>query len=306
MKGGTNTMIRKAALQIGIPALLVLIALNAFFAVSRLKQVQQTATLALESSSIQADISAVLRDLTNMETGQRGFLLTDNSEYLQPYTEGKEKIEADIARLRGALAGRPAKERDQVAQLDELIKSKQDEIDKSISLRQHDFRLRAFKLVATNEGMGYMQSLRGILGALSTTETTRFAALDKDRAAILNEALRKTWMANLVLLLLTAFLFGLIHYYGRGLEHEAAKSRQGLAVRDLQLGRLTSALSNQARSNTSSIAANAALLLQNYGGFLPRQGHEYAEQIKEASAQMERLRQDLVASQDTYSENQAA
>jgi hypothetical protein len=36
--------------------------------------------------------------------------------------------------------------------------------------------------------------------------------------------------------------------------------------------------------------------LQNYGGFLPRQGHEYAEQIKEASAQMERLRQDLVGS----------
>lgn len=299
-------MIRKAALQVGIPALLVFIALNAFFAVSRLKQVQQTATLALESSSIQADISAVLRDLTNMETGQRGFLLTDNSEYLQPYTEGKGKIEADLTRLRGALAGSPAKERDQVAKLDELIQSKQAEIDKSIRLRQQDFRLRAFKLIATNEGMGYMQSLRIILNSLSTTEATRFAALDKDRSAILNEALRKTWMANLVLLLLTAFLFGLIHYYGRGLEHEAAKSRRGLAVRDLQLGKLTSALSNQARSNTSSIAANAALLLQNYGGFLPRQGHEYAEQIKEASAQMERLRQDLVASQNTYSENQAA
>jgi hypothetical protein len=37
------------------------------------------------------------------------------------------------------------------------------------------------------------------------------------------------------------------------------------------------------------------LLLENYGGFLPRQGHEYAEQMKEAAAQMERLRQDLVA-----------
>ncbi len=306
MKGGTNTMIRKAALQVGIPALLVLIALNAFFAVNRLKQVQQTATLALESSSIQTDISAVLKDLTNMETGQRGYLLTDNPEYLQPYTEGKEKIAADLTRLRGALAGRPAKERDQVAQLESLTNAKQAEIDKSISLRQQDFRLRAFKLVATNEGMGYMQSLRGILASLSATETARFGTLDKDRSTILHEALRKTWMANLGLLLLTAFLFGLIHYYGRGLEHEAARSKQGLAVRDLRLERLTSALSNQARSNTSSIAANASLLLQNYGGFLPRQGHEYAEQIKEASAQMERLRQDLVASQDTYSENKAA
>jgi hypothetical protein len=53
-------------------------------------------------------------------------------------------------------------------------------------------------------------------------------------------------------------------------------------------------LGSQARSKTFAIEANARLLLENYGGFLPRQGHEYAEQIKEASAQMERLRQDLV------------
>ena len=33
----------------------------------------------------------------------------------------------------------------------------------------------------------------------------------------------------------------------------------------------------------------------NYRGFLPRRGHECAEQMKEAAAEMERLRQDLVA-----------
>jgi hypothetical protein len=52
--------------------------------------------------------------------------------------------------------------------------------------------------------------------------------------------------------------------------------------------------------------ANARLLLQNYGGFLPRQGHEYAEQIKEASAQMERLRQDLVGSPVSNADEKAA
>jgi uncharacterized protein HemX len=95
-------------------------------------------------------------------------------------------------------------------------------------------------------------------------------------------------------LLLTACLFGLGRYHGKLLEQQAVQSRDELSVRDLQLEKLTSALSNQARSNTSVIEANARLLLQNYGGFLPRQGHEYAEQIKEASARMERLRQDLV------------
>ena len=90
------------------------------------------------------------------------------------------------------------------------------------------------------------------------------------------------------------------------LEQETAKSKKTLAVRDLQLEKLTFALSNQARSKTSAIEANARLLLDNYGGFLPRQGHEYAEQIKEASIQMERLRQDLVASPGRNGDGKAA
>ena len=65
-------------------------------------------------------------------------------------------------------------------------------------------------------------------------------------------------------------------------------------MRNLQLERLTAALSGQARSNMVAINMNSRLLLENYGGFLPRQGHEYAEQMKEAAAEMERLRQDLV------------
>jgi hypothetical protein len=113
-------------------------------------------------------------------------------------------------------------------------------------------------------------------------------------------------VVNSCLLVLTAGLFGLIRYHGQVLEQEAAQSRQELALRDLQLEKLTSTLSNQARSKTSAIEANARLLLENYGGFLPRQGHEYAEQIKEASAEMERLRQDLVGSPGSHSDEKAA
>jgi hypothetical protein len=62
----------------------------------------------------------------------------------------------------------------------------------------------------------------------------------------------------------------------------------------LQLEKLTSALSGQARSNIIAINTTSRLLLENYGGFLPRQGHKYAEEMKEAAIQMEQLRQDLV------------
>src|SRR5438105_1686869 len=41
-------------------------------------------------------------------------------------------------------------------------------------------------------------------------------------------------------------------------------------------------------------------------GFLPRQGHEYAEQMQEAATQMEQLRQDLVGSRGSASDGKAA
>jgi hypothetical protein len=129
---------------------------------------------------------------------------------------------------------------------------------------------------------------------LYMAEASSFARFDKERNANLNRALTEIIGANLCLFLLTACLFGLVRYHGHVLEQEAVQSVQELAVRDFQLEKLTSALSNQARSKTSAIEANARLLLENYGGFLPWQGHQYAEQIKEASSQMERLRQDLV------------
>jgi CHASE3 domain sensor protein len=299
-------MIRKALLQIGAPALLAFMAWNAYLAVNHLNQMQHIAARTLEGSTIQANISGVLKDLTDMETGQRGYLLTGDPSYLQPYTDAKARIEADLAGLRIGVASRAQSERFQVSQVESLATSTQSEMERSISLRQQGYRHRAFMLVDSNEGMEYMDRARGLLSSLSAAQTNNFERLDRERNTSTRKALVKTIISNLCLVALTACLFGLVRYHGRVLEQETAKSRQALATRDLQLEKLTFALSNQARSKTSAIEVNARLLLDNYGGFLPRQGHEYAEQIKEASMQMERLRQDLVGSPGPNSGERAA
>jgi len=306
VKDGIHKMIRKALLQIGAPVLLAFMAWNAYLAVNHLKQMQHIAARTLESSTIQANISSVLQDFTDMETGQRGYLLTGDPSYLQPYTEAKARIGTDFAGLRAGLANRGESERSQESQLESLASSKQAEMERSITLRQQGYRHRAFMLVDSNEGMEYMDQARGLLSSLSMAETNNSARLDREKNASLSKALMETMVANLCLVVLTACLFGLVRYHEQALEEETGKSKQTLAVRDLQLEKLTFALSNQARSKTSAIEANARLLLDNYGGFLPRQGHEYAEQIKEASIQMEQLRQDLVASPGRNPDGKAA
>jgi CHASE3 domain sensor protein len=299
-------MIRRVALQIGILVLLAFIVCNAYFGVGYLKRMQNIATLMLDSSAIQAELSGVLKDLTDMETGQRGYLLTDNPEYLQPYNDAKGRIESDFSDLRAGLAKRTQTDQSLEPQLVTLAKSKQAEMERSISLRQQGYRLRSFKLVDTNEGEGYMDEIRRIVSSLASIESSNFARLDGERIAALKHAVRATIVANSVLLVLAACLFGLMGHHARVLANEAAQSKQELAVRDLQLEKMMSALSGPARSDISTINAISGLLLETYGGFLPRHGQQYAEQIKEAAAQVERLRQELVGSRDAESDVKAA
>src|SRR3954454_15384318 len=144
-------MIRKAALRTGILALLAFIVWNAYLAVNHLRRVQKIAALTVESSAIQAELSAVLKDITDMETGQRGFLLTGNAAYLQPYTDAKAKIGTDVVSLRAGLSNRTRTERSLESQLESLAISKQAEMQHSINLRQQGYRHRSFKLVDTDE-----------------------------------------------------------------------------------------------------------------------------------------------------------
>jgi CHASE3 domain sensor protein len=299
-------MIRKATLRIGVPALLVCIALNAYLVVDHLRQMQKMAARTLESSMMQASISGVLKDLTDMETGQRGYLLTSDQSYLQPYTAAKDRIETDFATLRVKLAKRTEGQRSLESQLESLVKSKQVEMERTIDLRQQGYRHRSFMLVDTNEGKDYMDEARSIMSSLSSAESVNFARFDTEQTVALRKVLSVTIVVNSGLLVLAACLFGLIRYDGRLLAEEAARSRRVLSARDSQLAKLTSALSGQARFNISALNTNSRLLLENYGGFLPRQGHEYAEQMKEAATQMERLRQDLVGSRSSDGDWKAA
>ena len=287
-------MIRKIALRLVAVTLIAFMALNAYLAINRLRLIQKSAALTLESSTIQANISAVLQALTDMETGQRGYLLTGDSDYLLPYTDGKNRIGTDFASLRAGLANRTEQERSIESKLESLAASKQAEMERTISLRQQGYRRRAFNLVDTNEGRDYMDGARKLSSSLSSAESSSFARFNTERTSSQSKALSETIIANSCLLLLTVCLFVLARYHGHALEQEIVQSTRALALRDAQLEKLTSVLSNQVRSKMTDIEADARLLLEEYGGFLPSHGHECAEHLKETAAQMEQLRQDLL------------
>jgi CHASE3 domain sensor protein len=301
--------IRKAALQVAAVVLLILMAFNAYLAIDHLKRIRATAALSLESSAVQAGIARVWQDFTDMESGQRGYLLTDDDGYLQPYTDAKNEIATHFANLRSALATRPQSEQTLETQLESLAGLKQAEIERTISLRQQGYRHRAFQLIQTNEGKQYSDQARSLVSSLASMENSRFAALEKERDAGSRQAMSQTIAANLCLLVLTAGLFLLIRFHERGLEQQAVRSRQALAERDSQLEKLISRMSaaaDQTRAQVALIEENASLLLEKYDGFLPPLGYACAKQIREITAELEQLRKDLLGPPESDIHEKAA
>jgi CHASE3 domain sensor protein len=288
---------RKAALQLAALGLLALMAFYAYLAIDQFKRIQASAALSLESSTVQADIARVRQDFTDMETGQRGYLLTDDASYLQPYSDAKNAMATDLANLSSALATRPQSEESIEAQLESLAAAMQGEIERTVALRQQGYRHRSFQLVQKDQGKQEMDQARSLVASLSSMESSQFATLEKERNASASKALTEIVAANVCLIALTAGLFLFVRLHERKLERESRRSQEGLALRDSQVEKLTklmSALEEQTRVQIRTIEENVRMLLEKYDGFLPPAGYACAEKIKDATAQLEEVRKDML------------
>jgi diguanylate cyclase len=101
----------------------------------------------------------VLHDLENAETGQRGYLLTGGSAYLEPYRQGVDDLDDTMLKLRQGVAADPDSV-DLVRKIERAKSEKVMELARTIGLAQAGNREAALAFVRTDEGKGIMDALR--------------------------------------------------------------------------------------------------------------------------------------------------
>ncbi|WP_167760255.1 sensor domain-containing diguanylate cyclase [Paraburkholderia pallida] len=135
-------------------------------------RLQNRASLLVNTSN------ALLSGMKDAESGQRGYLLTADEQYLAPYVRGKAEALDALARLTNLLhtpeqaAGLRDVRRDMNEKLDELAQTVQLE-----RLGQHE---RALSVVKTNAGKAAMDRLRERIGAIVADCDARRAAALRD------------------------------------------------------------------------------------------------------------------------------
>jgi len=120
-------------------------------------------------------LERVLSVARDAETGQRGFLLTEDTRYLEPYYAAIAALSERVARLRSKLAGDPVGT-GQLDELQRLIKAKTDELTKTIELDQGGNHAAAIALVMTDQGKHLMDLIRAQIGQIQAAQTQVLSA----------------------------------------------------------------------------------------------------------------------------------
>ncbi|MDM0038096.1 CHASE3 domain-containing protein [Variovorax sp. J22G21] len=112
-----------------------------------------------EAQLARAALNGLLQNILDAETGQRGYLLTGEASYREPYDGAVKKVDGNLASLRALYAERP----DEQARLNRLsghVARKLAEMDMSLRLRQSGSD-DAWKFVLTTDvGREEMNAIR--------------------------------------------------------------------------------------------------------------------------------------------------
>ncbi len=194
---GTKHAVVDGVMTFGLGVVIMFFAVTGFVAYTN-NNVLKFATAQVTSShdSITA-LNDVLSSIKDAETGQRGYVITGEDRYLEPYTIARAEIDSRIARLDGELAAKP----EQMARLSILkkhITNKLRELEQTIATRRTQGFDAARDVVMRDSGKVDMDTIRSTVRDIRQAESTQ-------RDLRIGE-MRQAFMRTLVSSILTAVI----------------------------------------------------------------------------------------------------
>jgi signal transduction histidine kinase/DNA-binding response OmpR family regulator/CHASE3 domain sensor protein len=188
---------------------------------------KQDSALVVHSGETLTALEDVLSTVKDAETGQRGYLLTDNEGYLGPYNAAVEQLGHRLDALRRLTADNPTQQ-DRLATVKQRTDAKLAELKQTIDLRQSQGKAAALAVVQTDRGKVEMDAIRADISAMEQEEID----LRAKRLAEMADAYWRAIAGGIISSLLGLGLTGVVGFLI--LRNEAARRREDW----LQTGRV--------------------------------------------------------------------
>jgi methyl-accepting chemotaxis protein len=136
-----------------------------------------------QSHQVVTGLDEFLSAMKDAETGQRGYVITGATRYLDPYQGARGMADQKLKQLRELTSDNPSQQQ-RITALEPLVAAKFSELQETIDLRRTRGFAAAEQVVITDRGKNVMDSIRKLVSDMDAEETSLLAqrsAEEKDR-----------------------------------------------------------------------------------------------------------------------------
>ena len=201
---------RSAWTTIGLVVGLAFFLISGALAYHNIRTLREDDAAIRHSHTVMIAVDELLSSVQDAETGQRGYLLTGVSSYLEPYTNATRTLGASLDRLQDLVQDNDVQQ-DNVTELRRHVRAKLEELQDTINARRTRGLTGALAIVGTDRGKISMDAIRTHLASMAQEENR----LRKERLAEMATASRMAiaggMVSSMIGAALTLLIFVLVH-----------------------------------------------------------------------------------------------
>lgn len=156
----------KNNLRIGLGLSLVLLFISSLASYVSISNLNKSSAMVTQSNDIMSNLDDIISTLKDAETGQRGYLLTGQDIFLDPYTGAKKIAVGLLDEVKQQTKDNPSQQKN-IIKLDEIIEGRLSVLEKTIAIKKSGGVVNVGDLLTGKE---YMDNARKLIKSMKAEE----------------------------------------------------------------------------------------------------------------------------------------
>jgi len=165
-----KTMNIKQILPLGFGVIILIVSLSSLITLNSTSTLKESSDWVAHTYQVQSMLRGLEKSLVDAETGQRGFIITGEDEFLEPYNQTEQNLDDDFDQLSDEISDNP-EQLERLAKLEELAQEKLAELQQTINLKKAGQDEIVLNIVLSSQGKQIMDNIRIKLAEMIAVES---------------------------------------------------------------------------------------------------------------------------------------
>ncbi|OCQ95534.1 hypothetical protein BCD67_09890 [Oscillatoriales cyanobacterium USR001] len=158
---------------------------------------------------VQSELNTLEKTLVDAETGQRGFVITKDSEFLEPYNQAKKNLQIIFTNLTNDIKDNPSQTQ-KLEEVEKIAQQKIEELQTTIMLKQSGKEQELKNLILGKTGKKFMDQIRVKIAEMILVESKLLSERQKVANQIQQTATFVSWGGTIISMVLGIFISWII------------------------------------------------------------------------------------------------